>query len=159
MKQLIILALIPFAVYGQKITENKKDDMTGHTIIKTSKERLTGMSSNWIKAGVIKINNAEYLALTISNGGSFFIIREGAELMIKLDNDSIIKGYSNSLESANDGVGGKQADCIYKFANTEPLKSKNISKIRVYTTEGYVDFDVKKGDIIKKEFELIASAK
>jgi hypothetical protein len=164
MKKILILILVPFLSHAQKITENKKDDMTGNVIIRTSKERITGgMSPKWIKAGVTKVNNTLFLEATVSMSGTFFIVREGGEAIIKMSNDSTVTIKSISMESAHDGMGGKQADL--RFALAEPglggLQKNSISKIRIYTSEGYQDFEIpeKNKDIVKKEIQLITEAK
>lgn len=164
MKKIILLMLLPFVLKAQKIKENKKDDMTNKTVIRTSSERLSGkLSSKWIKASVLKINNSWFLSTTISCGGGFFIIRKDADMIIKLSNDSLITLKANNRADAHDGMGGKQADVDYFLTevNRNALKENGVKKIRFSTTEGYVDVEVSEGnkDIIKTEIKLIEDIK
>ncbi len=157
---LILSTIIVSSAYSQKITENKKDDMTNNFVISTSKERLSGgMSSTWIKTGVTKINSTYYIESTIGLSGSFFIIRENAEMIIKLSNDSIIKLVCLKMESAHEGMGGKQADVSYRISDyaINQLKTFDVKKIRIYTTDGYTDIEVsdKNKSMIKNEILLI----
>lgn len=150
--------ILPFVMKGQKIKESKKDDMNGTYIIKTSSERITGgMTPYWIKASVSSYNKSLFLDMNSCFGGSFFIVREDADVTIKLDNDSIVKLKTSSKAVASEGMGGKQAvvSCNLNSYQIQSLKSRKISKIRIMTSEGYSDFEIKNGDIIKKEIELV----
>lgn len=158
MRTLLLLVMMPLMFKAQKIKESKKDDMTGTYIIKTSYERITGgVSSNWIKASVSSYNKSFFLDMNSSFGGAFFIVRKDADITIKLDNDSIIKLKTSSKAEASEGMGGKQAvvSCSLNPDQKQTLTAHGIAKIRIMTSEGYTDFEIKNNDIIKKEIELV----
>lgn len=158
------LILISFKVYSQKIEVNKKDDMTNNIVVKTSMEKLTSnMTPKWIKVGVDKINDKYLLSTTFCMGGTFFIISEGGEIILKLTNDSLVTLKSIERSAAHEGMGGKQADVRYFIPadKLDLLRKNGVKKIRPYASDGYVDMEVleKKYNIIQKEIELIDNIK
>lgn len=175
MKRLLYLQLIVFLsinCFGQKLAENKVDEFTKASVKRTSWELLTkkGIYSN---VRLSYIDDRRYLDIKfmqsgyIGFGGSIFSIRDGENISFKMSNDSIINLSVPKYEIACSGCGavgliGLQA---YGIGINIPLNDSIIAvlsstpvvKIRIYTTDGYIEADVpaKNQDLLKKEFALL----
>ncbi|MCK4922374.1 MAG: hypothetical protein KAS71_15080 [Bacteroidales bacterium] len=100
---------------------------------------------------IIKSDIHYYLRLNIMLG-SIFAVDEGGSLILKLENGKIVTlndlKYSNTdIDSDSKKFGGSDAMGInlYLAINAEDLKAisnSKIVKIRLYSTDSYVDIDV-----------------
>ena len=166
-KLLTIILLIGFSIQvkGQKLVENKVDEFTGNQIKRTSWV-TTSIGYSRTNFGISKINNNFYLNLKMLKGGVFSIAK-GANIMFKLTNEEIITLSNNNYEITCTGCGaigfvGSAAQGIntsYDITTEQLTKLKNIGikKIRIYTSDGYLEDDLKsKHDRkIKKAISLI----
>jgi hypothetical protein len=161
---LVIVLIFIQKAFCQTIVENKKDEFTGNSIIRTSWETI---QSNFHFTGyfrISRINDHIYFDLKMILGsGGVFAINKDDQLMFKLENDSIITLYNLEYALTCSGCGaislaGSSAQGIktsYSLSeqNVEELKKFKIVKWRIYTTNGYVEDEIK-----EKKQELIRNA-
>ena len=165
---LILIFLTLHNSKGQKIEKNVVDDMTGDRIIQTDYSYFKKGFNDWSFYRFVSFNKRIYLDIKISLGGSVFSIREGMELIVKFENDSIIKLKSpvseiSSRGQASIGLMGSglpgvsvgypiNQEILYKFQNWR------IKKVRVYTSAGYEEWEVNedyKGGIQERAFLVL----
>ena len=175
MKKIIIafLMLLPLMAYSQKIEKNEVDEFTKKKVISTNWEKLKNGNSltgeNYLYFKVTSINEALAFHLKwITN--EMLSITEGSELMFKLSNDSIISLSALDSKIAGKGEGSPGflmsgilgINNIYTGSDILSLAGDAITtKLRIYTTGGYVDLEIKESDAkkINKAFKLIQNAK
>jgi hypothetical protein len=157
MKLLLPLLLTCTTTFSQKLVVNKTDEFTGKSIKETSVETLAKpfkMSGFAYTFAFKKENDNLFLNLRLmSMSNSVFSIKDGNILSVKMDNDSVI--VLNNQEyaiSKTGGAGGgftsgnSQGTSLYFLLSTEnieTLKNRKIIKIRVNTTDGYTEQDIK----------------
>ncbi|WP_312208265.1 hypothetical protein [Empedobacter sp.] len=167
---IIYLFFISSFINAQESEKNYKDEFTGDNIKRSSWEFLNNASNGFTaKFRLSNIENLYYLDLKMMIGTSspkVFSIHEGDKLMFKLKNDEIIEINSLSSEITCTGcgstglIGSKAQGIKTTYALTDEqfnkLKSEPVSKIRIYTTDGYVENDVKgkHSKTIQKAFQL-----
>lgn len=163
----LLLFLLPQIGISQELIENKTDEFTKSKILRTSWEPLTRTQTLYSFTQVAKINDNIYLRLKYTIPHIVFSIREDDHVMLKLANDSIIKlPYPKSQVSCRgcgvNGLSMSNHDGVDISFLIDPdlakLLSQNlIVKIRVYTTKGYTEEDVKEklANNLIKELKLI----
>lgn len=155
MKYLIPLLLICSSVSGQKLITNEKDKFTGKQIKRTSWESIgsTGSLGGYtFYAQLSKIDTTSFFDLRVMyTGRKLLSVHKDDELMFMLQDSSIVKLKSSEFKISSYGGGatglsGSQAlgMVVSYFINDKDLKSLqgNITKIRWYTSEGYVEHDI-----------------
>lgn len=157
MKPLLPLFLLfCSAAFSQKIVTDKKDEFTGNSVKETSVENLAQplkMSGYSYKFSFKKINENIYLGLRImSLSNSVFAIKDGEVLMLKTE-DTVITLSNTKYEISSRGgagsglsSGSSHGVTLYFPLDNEAIqtiKSKMIIKLRLYTTDGYSEQDIK----------------
>jgi len=118
---------------------------------------------------VKKIDSIRYLQVIFIRGtGSPHSVKEGASFFIKLADSSFVELKNLKAESSCRGCAytgrfsGSQAEgsrttYILGDKTIEILRRTPINKIRIYTSEGYSQSDIKqqKSDVLMKELILI----
>lgn len=163
------------AVSSQTIKENQVDEFTKNKVIRTSWEPLSKNGNIYAHVRGSRINEIFYLDIKImlagglKIGGSIFSIQDGPYIMFKLENDSILTLHNPKYEIACRGCGainligsegyGVNLKIPLEADKIDYLITHKITKIRLYTTDGYVEGEVKEkfSDMIAKEFKLIKS--
>ena len=175
-KDILISAILIFFIQfvtAQKIIENKVDEFTDISIVRTDLNTLISKGSSWVqnkttvKYGFVKTNGSIQLNIKmVMNGGDVFSINEDDRIIFLYENgnkseyyplESVVAGQGD----ASTGLWGSELWGVNTYYNSETgfsdlLKNK-ISKIRIYTDEGYIEDDVKSklDKEIKKSLELI----
>ncbi|MDO9154999.1 MAG: hypothetical protein Q7U47_15040 [Paludibacter sp.] len=155
MKKLILMSLVLLCstVYAQKIVENEVDDFTKKSIKRTSWEKLFYEMKGTIYFRISKIDSNCYFEIKLMNG-SVFSVDEGPKIMFKLSNDSIytlnnLKYTITNIGEGSIGLNGSGAQGIFlscvsltdnKFND---LLDEKVTKIRIYTNSGYLEYDIK----------------
>lgn len=156
MKKILLIITILCSLQGmtQTLVENKTDDFTKATVKRTSWEKLVYQLSKFTCfIRFSKIDTLYYLDVKIMEAGNVFSIDKDSKIMLKLSNDTIytLNNLAYVISSIGDGaIGfvGSQAmgietsyisfsDRTFKQLETFPIK-----KIRIYTTDGYLETDV-----------------
>ena len=138
--------------YSQSLEEDKVDEFTGNSIKRTSWEILNQTMKFNAFTRISEINGNVYLDLKLMTG-KVFAIDEGDEFMLKLNNDEILKLQNLKYEITCTGCGargysGSQAQglsVVYLLSKDQidKLLEFGIMKIRIYTTDGYLEEDLK----------------
>lgn len=158
MKLLLPLFIfISSTTLGQHLITNSTDEFTGKKIKETSIENLAQpfkMSGFTYKFSFKKVNDNLYLNLRImSLSNSVFAIKDGEVLMLKIS-DTVLKlsnsDYVISKKGGSGAPGLSSSTCegvsLYFPLTSESvdlLKSKPIVKIRLYTTDGFTEQEIK----------------
>jgi hypothetical protein len=147
----IALVAVSFQAFGQKLEENKKDDFTGKLIKRTSWEQLCWSNSNG-HCRFSLVGDSEFLDLKLMIDKVFSIDKD-QDLLLKLANGEIVTLKSQDYQNACLGCGatgliGKQAEGLQTSYLITPeqvakLKANKIVEVRIQTTEGYIDDNVK----------------
>jgi hypothetical protein len=153
MKLLLPLLFFCSTAFAQKLITDKTDEFTGKKVKETSVENLAQpLSGIAYRFSFKKIDDNVYFNLRVISHGSVFAIKDGEVSMLKTA-DSVIK-LSNTeyVISKKGGAGGglsssySEGVSLYFRLNNESvelIKSKAIIKVRLYTTDGYTEQDVK----------------
>lgn len=159
MKKIIILALIILGIfntcYAQSIVENKTDEFTKATVKISSWEKLfmkfEGNSTCYFR--ITEVNHIQYFELkymTSKLKSNVYSVQENSELMFKMNNDSIITLNAIKYSISEKGGGainmaGSSAWGIHIRYSIDKKDVENFkygfSKIRLYTTDGYIEED------------------
>jgi hypothetical protein len=166
---LFTLLFIPVFCFGQKLVKNEVDEFTGISVKTTSLEQLVsespwGGNSFHLSESVKRINDNYYLIVRFSLDNVFSVASE-QKLMIKLENDSIVTLLNKEYDISSNGrgaIGGKQGVYLtypIESDDLDLLKENKATKIRIYTTDGYLEKDIKEKnqDKIKKCIELVSN--
>lgn len=157
MKQFfIVISIIPSICFGQKLEENKIDEFTKAYVKKTSWETLNPFGfSNKLYAftRIRKIDSTYFLDFKVTlRSGSVFSISQGDELMIKTsDSIIVLSNLKYQISCTGCGVKGftgsglEGIEVMYEIPASDVfyLLNNKIKKIRVYTSDGYVEDDIK----------------
>lgn len=156
---LSFLFLVSAAMMSQncKYKTNEVDEFTKNTILETKGGILTmsGMGFGF-SAGysMKKINNTKFLNFFVNNS-SVFTLREDDEIMFKTDSDNVIsfKYPKTTIPNYVPGtrIGTTTTPSMYSANilieisddNYRKLLAEKILKLRVYTSDGYIDNDIK----------------
>lgn len=170
MKRLLLAAtLLPLLSTGQKIVENRVDDFTHHKIVRTNWEALVQKfgGHNIIHARMSRINDAIFLDYRFMYDGSVIAVDEGANLMIKTDGDSVVtlKNMRYQISCKGCGTTGFTGNGLQGLDLSFPLTGDQAHylllhkavKVRIYTTDGYIEDEVKEksAGILIGEIKLI----
>ena len=140
-------------IFSQQLVENYVDEFTNNKIKRTSWTSINNMLRFTAYFRISRINDNYYFDLKLMIGTSVFSIEKDQELMFKLSNGEVIKLLNTQYAITCTGCGakgflGSQAQGIhtsYYFTNEQIKKLKEIPaiKIRIYTSKGYVEDNIK----------------
>lgn len=169
---LIVFAITPLLAFSQKIDKCEIDDFTGKKTVYTSWTKIkmgNAMSGR---------NNLMFRLSSVDDKIRFHIkwitvdvtsIREDAELMFKLNDDEVLtlNAASYAIAGKGEGVTGLSWSAIvgisatYKGADISKFGDDTyVSKLRIYTSDGYEDIDIKEKDAkkINKAYAIMIEA-
>jgi hypothetical protein len=174
---LIAISLMPCMVTAQKLLKPSIDKITDDTTWATSKEKIYAhlnyltSQGNGIYCWVKKVSSIKEKILALNpqrvNEGVVFSIEQGQNAYLKLSDKSIITltaivgdtGATNVDVIAHTVIATGSAIGYYLLSDedVEKIKSSPVTFIRVETSTGDFDGDVKpkNGNLIKKEIELV----
>ena len=151
---------------GQSIAEDKIDEFTKTSIKRTSWESLTSSIIYTSYFRFSKINDDFFLDIKLIDG-NVFSIDEGQKIMFKLSNDKILALQNLEHQITCTGCGAKgfvgstgqgiQVSYPLNKENFDMLKEYDVLKIRIYTSEGFREGDLKTKNLkkFKKGLSLI----
>ncbi len=150
MKKVILLILITLSTFYSfsqcKFKKDEVDEFTKNRIRETKDFMVAGVFSQSYMVQLRQVNDGYFLKLGYSTlGTSSIVIGQGDELMIKLNNDSVITLQSLEIASAthsySSGMTATTIYCNYSITKEQlELLAKNPAvKIRFYTTDGYLE--------------------
>ena len=165
MKKLLVmlLAFVAITVSAQKIEKDEIDDFTDQRYLETSWVRFNSgiTSGKYMTWRFIYHNNQVKLQIGVFNN---FCVRENDESIILFDDNSKIKIKAIYTQCASIGgnygsefggySGSKDFGLVMTFSSNEfdKLYSSLAKKIRVYYSDGYLDYEIKKSDKIRRAY-------
>lgn len=163
----VFVSLFSLCVFSQKLEENKVDEFTKKSIKRTSWEKLM-YSTTTLHARISKVDSLVFFEFKFMDPWKkIFSVKEGSELMFKLDNDEILtlKTIGDTYSSVGAGAIGLNGSgtygvnliCDLNPKNIEMLSNHKIVKVRFNTSSGYLEYDIKEKyqDVVMKELKLI----
>ncbi|QXV66889.1 hypothetical protein INP83_07350 [Mucilaginibacter sp. 21P] len=169
---LILILFIPFTVSAQKLLKPTVDKLTGDTIWSTSKEKLymhgnylTGQgeavvcflkSTKGAKGLVLNIQstNQAKFPVFVKEGKANFKLADGSIVTLTcVSDDYSISGSTVAIAGSSFGLFGLSP------ADIEKLSTQNITFIRLETTAGNFDCDIKtkNAEMFKKQFAVLGN--
>lgn len=155
-----LIATVSFCCNAQKIAESKIDTFTGERVIYT----YWGMFNFGLKPVIGKQflmrlgfeSNIKFMQINWVSS-NVILIEEGAEVLFKLENGDI-KSLTNSRNSTSSLQGETFQNYLHLIGDLDFLE-KQIKTMRIYTIDGYSDFDIKKkeGERIVKMYTIFDS--
>lgn len=150
----LILTLSSTFIYSQdcKYKRNEVDEFTKHKILETKPELFTisgmglGFSTSY---SLLKINDEKFIKFSVTSP-SIFTLQKGSEIMFKVEAENAIiltfpesivanGTYNSSLKSTH--WSGTIVISISDI-NYQRLLNEKVTKLRVYTANGFVDDDI-----------------
>lgn len=160
----ILLCVLPVFAFSQKIKEDKKDNFTGTQVKTTDWLNVAGGNFKSLCANmrVQMIDTNYYVCLKLMKNNSVYSIDTDNALMFKLENDEVIKIYPIKFEISCYGCGavGFSGSASLGTETKYPITRQTLIRlaanktieIRIYTSKGYTEHEIKKP--VQKLFEL-----
>lgn len=149
----IVVNLVTKSSNAQTIEENKIDEFTKKSTKRTSWDPLSRSNDIWLYSQISKVDTSFYVSLRIIIKGKPFSIKKDDQMLLKLENDSIITLHNPKDEEACRGCGsqnfwtsaskGVEIEYLLSKSAVEYLKEFKVNKIRLYTSRGTVEEDIK----------------
>ena len=153
---LLILACL-FAVhgFGQSIARNERDKLTGSKIVETEWDLLTKNAGVFYHYRIRVVDNDPFLDLQMKVPyGNLWTISKGYPLILKLDNDTVVKlsALETSVSSHGSGDIGMLGYQMAQTTSSYELTTEAINAIlenelvtlKIMTSEGFLDEPVLK---------------
>lgn len=149
----LIILLFTHTAISQTIAEESIDEFTGSSIKRSSWETFNQSMKFIGHFRISKIDSIFYFDLKMMRGDKVFSISEGSDLMFKLDNNEIVTVKALTTEITCTGCGaigfngstgqGIQISYLLSSDQLKLLKEHKVVKVRVYTTDGYLEDEIK----------------
>ncbi|MFJ1439278.1 hypothetical protein ACILPE_06030 [Capnocytophaga canimorsus] len=175
MKKLVLfcVVLLNVGTYAQKIKVNETDKFTKKKMIETSFEKIVSDGSLLGSTGGRMMKNVWVAFKAVENdvflrlkwcSNNVLALSEDADIIL-LDSEGNTYTFKNSsftIAGEGEGTVGAWGSAlyglnIYALGDCSELKDKKITDLRIYTTDGYIDFsiDKKKTDIISETYKVL----
>lgn len=160
---LLFLAILSIcgSAYSQKVVKNEKDAFTGSHVTETSYVTI----SDGFTCSIRSVNGTRILMVSFNGGDEIYTMEKDAQLMFKLQNDSIITlanledavGEYRSLNIGNSHISHFLLKTKYYLSEEQinELQANKITNVRFYTTDGYIERKVSEKNA-KKLLKLFA---
>ncbi len=154
MKKIMFLFVLTlsFTSVGQSLLKDEVDDFTKKEIKETEWEVFTRYFHSYIRFRKVDSEFLMDFKMWRANG-SVFSVNEGETLYFKFTDGEVMKIQNSNYEITGYGDGatnisGSGALGIYLKCNIskdqlEILSTKEINQLRIYTSNGYIENDVK----------------
>lgn len=151
----IILFSFSLIAFSQTIIEERIDEFTGDTIVRTSWETLHAGFDFASYFRVTWINSDFYFELKLMvAGGKVFSINKNDEIILKFNDGSIMKINAMKYGITSIGAGarglsgsnamGLEMNYFLQNRNIKILDKKLIEKMRIYLTDSYIECKLSK---------------
>lgn len=167
MKKVVILLVVSFSTilcFCQKLERNEVDEFTGHKVKETSWEVFashTPLDLSKTFGGqfrICRVNDSYFFDLRLSLS-PVFSVDKGQVLMFKLDNNDVVQFPCTEYKISKKGGGvsgvkwsgteGLYVTYIIDKEQLDLIKDYKSVKVRVYTSKGYAECDIKDSDAQK----------
>jgi len=155
----LLLATITQSLLAQKIVKNEVDEFTGHSVKETSWTTFTSKSKLYSYTRLRKVDNTCFLGFKMVTKGVVCSVKEGETLFFKLSNNEIMKVTNLDHEITSVGAGaasvswsnvlGLHLKCSLNKDQIAKLNKHNIVKVRVNTSVGYIEAELKEKQSLK----------
>jgi len=164
---LLVLLLITNLSFGQKLERDEVDEFTNSRVQETSWVIFSKKLPLYTHIRLRKVNDSYLFDVKFLGGSKVFSVDKGLVLYLKFDDDEIIKIENSKYTIASYGAGaigligsqslGVYLKCIIDKEKLTKLQQKTVVKMRVYTSNGYREVDVKRkyAERFKKLMSLI----
>jgi len=149
----VFLIILTNLTFGQKLTKDEVDSFTNKTVKETSWETLNKKSSLYSYVRFRKVDSIYILGFKMMIGNKVYSVDEGEVLLFKFMDDEIIKIKNSEYQLTTYGAGatglagsnmlGINLTCVIDKKILEKLKAKPLMEVRVYTSDGYAEAEVK----------------
>ena len=156
MKYFILILLFTTGVnytFGQKLVKNEVDEFTGKIVKETSWETLNKKSELYSYVRFRKVDSTTYFVFKMMIGNTVYSVDKGEVLYLKFTDNEIVKLSNSEYQLTTYGGGatglagskmlGVELTCIINKETLLKLEEKTLVKVRVYTSDGYVEAEVK----------------
>lgn len=169
---LLLLLMFSIGIQAQSIKVDKQDKFTGLNEKRTSFEKIVSdplimggqMGRNiWVSFKTFENSKLPFMIMKWCTN-EVRAIDEG-ETVIFLDEDGVAHPFNNSkytISSRGEGTVGAlgmdlQGVNLILSGDFSSFKDKRMTDLRIYTTDGYIDFKIKKSSAnkLKKMYKLI----
>ena len=157
-------------LFGQKLVEDKVDEFTKQTIKRTSWEKFVGgggMTVLSTNLRVSKVDAAFWIELKMMHSNSVYSIPTDGEFMFKLNTGDVVTLHNHQFEITCSGCGavgfvgstgmGMHTHYAITLEEIQKLNSAPIEKVRIYTSDGYIEREVslKESARVQKALALV----
>ena len=165
---LTLLLLLSFGTHAQELKEDRVDDFTKTSVKRTSWELAIQTTKLQVALRASKLDSLVYLNVRMLRWpDKVFAISEGADIMFLMDNDSVVTVQNLKMAISCKGCGarglngsgieGTETNYALDETKLRLLVKHPLKKIRVYTSAGYLEDEVKekRADILQKLLQLL----
>lgn len=160
----IILSLFSISIFSQQIVENQIDKFTKNKVLQVN--AMTG--KNWSNSDAVtkgmfknvfvsfrKVNDVNTLQLGVSTNGSVLCITEDSKAILLFSDESTINIQNIATDCQSILVTGRY---LLTEEALEFIKTKELQGIRIYFSDGYTDFEIRKNkiEVIQKTAKLFS---
>lgn len=155
-KLLLLISLMLFSVllHAQKIDKDYYDQFTGKRVMYTKLEKINWKYKNKRIGGKMQMRfiiNDDFRYMVLHwYSNNYLEIPAGAKIQFKLDNGHTITLKNESLVAATKGGTGLSKSDVGLMMNVvgdvDKFATAIVTAIRIYTSEGYFDFDILPND-------------
>lgn len=150
MKKYFLVVIIPIISFNSeaqkcKYEKNELDEFTKNYVVITKRRSLYQYLSNVLTMKGVMINDNKYLRAEIGASG-IFSVDKGDKLMFILGDGSVLELKSVEYVIADHkthGFYGAVADYYIDPEKFQLLSNYKITKVRIYTTDGYIEKKIK----------------
>ncbi len=170
MKKYILIALMAsctFAARAQKLDKPRIDKITGDTTLLTKEQVLANpftIPGHYLAGNIMKGKDYCVLSFHLKDGMDIqYYVLNGDKAIVKFADGKLLElkaigdTYSSLISYANPAVA--ESSLAFDLTDTDiaELKNRKIAVIRINTSLGPFDYDIKDGksEVIKKQLELI----
>jgi hypothetical protein len=150
------MALLTLGCFGQTLEKDEVDEFTGRKVKHTSVEVLTKNMRFSLFYRIMSEDNKKVVNIKMMIGAKVFSIAEGDEIMFKMAGGQVVTLPCLAFVVTCTGCGargfggstgqGINAQYFLSRENFELLRTNDLEKIRVYTSLGYAEADIAKGN-------------
>ena len=163
---IFLLIYLPSLIAGQSLIKSVKvDEFTGNKVVESKWVSMKGKFGkyNWCFTRLRKIDKTTVLDLKLATG-KVVSVDSGEKLLFKTSKDTVLKFSNHEYTVSCRGCGaiglkGGDAQGVYLHIILSPdqlnaLQTEKITKLRLYTNDGYMEQDVK--EVSANELKLCA---
>lgn len=165
----IVFFVASISSFAQEIIKDEEDEFTKKRIKETSFEPIVQNFSMSCFLSVKSIDSTAYLQVIITIGtGAVHSIDRDASFYLKLADESIIelknleyalscRGCAYTGRFAGSQAMGSRTNYILSRDVIKAFSNSGIKKIRIYTSKGYIESDIKeqRANVLQNELALV----